>query len=234
MMINENTKDHLFEALFRQAVIDNYEEELSMIPSEDELSKQYLFSDLHIAQMKRLFLQAERRERLQAVTKWARRCAAVIIAGTLILFGALMTVPEVRATVTSVIVEWFEQFTKFTSEQDSPQELQEWEPSYLPEGFAEDERYGDFGRGTIRYSDSQGNRIAFTYVAQDDSVSVDNENRHYYEVNEAGTLYHVFKSETPDKLSTVVWDQEEYRFSVDGQISGIELLNIAKSIRKIY
>ncbi len=233
MMTDNNKNDHIFDALFRQAVIDNYEEELSMFSSAEGLSKQYSFSDTHIARMKRLFARTERRERLKSVTRWARRCAAVIIVGTLLLFGALMTVPEVRATAATVIIQWFQQFTKFTSGQNAPHEPQEWEPSYLPEGFTEDVRYGDFGRGTIRYSDSGGSTIAFTYIAQGDSVAVDNENRQFYELVEADILYYVFESSTSDIDTSIIWDQEGYRFVLKGQISSDELLNMARSAKKI-
>lgn len=230
MIDHENA--HLFDALFRQAVIDNYEEELSVIPTEKELSALYAFSDAHIARMKRLFSQAERHEMLRSAAKWVKRCAAVFIVVTVVLFGALMMVPEVRAAVKSVIIEWYDQFTKFTSGQDPTKESQEWEPSYVPEGFAEDERYGDFGRLTIWYLDSRGNSIVFTYFDQSDSVSVDNENRDFYEVESAGTIYYVFESETQDKGNSVIWDKEGYRFTIEGQSPESELLNIAKSVEK--
>lgn len=223
---------HLFDALFRQAVIDNYEEELSVIPTKKELSTLYSLSDEHIARMKRLFSQAERLEMLRSAAKWTRRCVAVVIVGFVVLFGVLMTVPEVRATVKSVIIEWFDQFTKFTSGQDSTKESLEWEPSYVPEGFTEDERYGDFGRLTIWYLDSKGNSIVFAYINQSDSVSVDNENRDFYEVEVTGTTYYIFESETSDKGNTVIWDKEGYRFTIEGQSPGGELLNTAKSVEK--
>lgn len=232
-MIDRNGNDHLFDALFRQAVIDNYEEELSTIPTEKELSALYSYSAAHTARMKRLFLQAERHEMLRSVIKWTTRCAAVVIVGAIVLFGALMTVPEVRATVKSVIIEWHEQFTKFISGQDSTQESQEWEPSYVPKGFVEDERYGDFGRLTIRYSDSKGNTLAFTYIDQSDAISVDNENRDFYEIESAGTIYYVFEAQTSEKGSSVLWDKGGYRFIIEGQSPVSELLNIAKSVKNI-
>ena len=54
-MINMDGNRNLFDALLRQAVIDNYEEELAAIPDEQELSAVYSFSDTHNARMKNLF-----------------------------------------------------------------------------------------------------------------------------------------------------------------------------------
>lgn len=230
-MVSKDTNDHFFEALFRQAVIDNYEEELSMIPSEEVLSKSYSFSDIHITRMKKLFLHEERSKRLQAAIKWARRSVAVIIVGVFVVLGALATVPEVRATVTAVIIEWFEQFTKFTSRQDALQELQEWEPSYVPDGFTEDERYGDFGRLTIRYSDTDGKAMTFTYISQSDSASLDNEERNFNNIEIAGVTYYTFEAEASDKESSIIWDAVECRFTVSGQLPTEELLKIAESVK---
>lgn len=230
-MINKDINDHIFEALFRQAVIDNYEEELSGIPSEEVLSGLYSFSDMHAARVKKLFLHEERVKRFQAAIKWARRSVAVIIASVLVVSGALATVPEVRAAVKAVIVEWFGQFTKFTSGREALQETQEWEPSYVPDGFTEDERYGDFGRRTIRYSDADGKAMTFTYISQSDSVSLDNEERSFSNIEMAGVTYYTFEAETSDKESSIIWDSDEYRFTVSGQLPVEELLKIAESVK---
>lgn len=235
-MINMDGNRHLFDALFRQAVIDNYEEEIAAIPDEQELSAVYSFSDTHNARMKNLFLREKRSGMVKSTMKWVRRCVAVIIVGAVLLFGAVMTVPEVRAAVKSVIIEWYSQFTQFTSEQKSTEEShdesQVWEPSYMVEGFAENERHGKPGHLTIRYSDSQNNIITFSYIDQSDSIFVDNENRKFYEFEEKGTLYYIFEAEGSDKGNTVIWDKEEYRFSVEGQSPVGELLKIAESIEK--
>lgn len=229
-MISKDANDRIFEALFCQAVIDNYEEELSMIPSEEELSKLHSFSNRHIEGINRLFAQDKRNERLKATAKWARRCAAVLIVGTVLLFASLMTVSEVRATVTAVVIEWFEQFTKFTSEHGSSKELQAWEPSYLPEGFVEDERYGDFGRLTIRYLATGDKAMTFTYTSQSDSASIDNDQRNFSSIEISGITYYIFEAETPDKESTVIWDADGYRFVARGQLSAAELIKIAESV----
>jgi len=47
--------DNVFEALFRQAVIDNFLEEIDSLPPDEELSKIYIFSPEHEARMQRLF-----------------------------------------------------------------------------------------------------------------------------------------------------------------------------------
>ena len=49
----------------------------------------------------------------------------------------LLSTPEVRAAVSKVIIEWLEQFKKFTSPQDQSEEFGTWEVSYIPEGYAE-------------------------------------------------------------------------------------------------
>ncbi|MFV0516851.1 MAG: DUF4367 domain-containing protein [Aminipila sp.] len=235
-MINMDGKNHLFDVLFRQAIIDNYEEELISIPNEKELSALYSFSDTHNARMKELFLREKRFVKLKNVQKWVRRCVAAIFVVAVILFSLAMTVPEVRAAVKSVIIEWYDKFTQFTSDQKlqkEPQsEAQIWEPSYMIEGFAENERHGKLGQLTIVYYDLQSNIITFSYINQSNSIFVDNEDRKYYEREEKGVIYYIFEAEDSNKGNTIVWDKGDYRFSVNGQSPVSELLKIAESIEK--
>lgn len=230
-MTEQNTRDALFEALFRQAVIDNYEEEIAEGLDEGDGLKLHIFSERHNLRMKKLFAQAEGRERLQYGIKWAGRCVAAVLVGTLVFFSALMTVPEVRAAVKSVVIEWFDQFTKFSSDESAPKEVQNWAPSYIPEEFYEDERYDDFGHVTIRYSNTNGDIIRFSYIDQSGSISVDNESRKFYEVVNGEIIYYVFEAEASNKGNSVIWDQDGYRFTVKGQSSIDNLLNMAKSIK---
>ncbi|NLB42433.1 MAG: hypothetical protein GX815_09265 [Clostridiales bacterium] len=51
-MYNEKITNALFEAVFRQAIIENYQQELTEIPSEIELAKIYTFSERHNERMK--------------------------------------------------------------------------------------------------------------------------------------------------------------------------------------
>ena len=127
--------DSIFDALFRQAVIESVERKVRALPAEDEL-KDIIFSERHEKRMEKLFSSSLRKSRIAKAAKFARRAAAVILIVSTFLFGALMTSQDVRATVVNTIVQWFEQFDFFTSDQaDEPTAI--ILPSYMPEGFTD-------------------------------------------------------------------------------------------------
>jgi len=232
-MYSDTENDRLFDALFSQAVIDNYEDEIRSIPSESELAKLYTFSDLHTARMEKLIRSAERFEKMQTTIKWIRRSAAVMVVALTVLFGALMTVSDVRAVIVKTVIEWFDKFTKFTSEQADPDEMEEWAPSYIPEGFLETARDNFAGMLTISY-ENENTVIDFTCVVASGSISVDNENQNYFIVEEKDTTYHIFENREIGEMNIIVWDQESYRFSIKSLLPVSDILQVAKSVEKKY
>jgi hypothetical protein len=59
--LNKNqVNDVVFEALFRQAVIDDFNDEINSIPSNEQMTKLYSFSPEFEIKMKRLFIKDSR------------------------------------------------------------------------------------------------------------------------------------------------------------------------------
>ena len=136
-MNTNQLSDSVFEALFRQAVIDSIYEEIDELPPDEELAAMYTFSDAHEARMKKLFARESRSENFCLVAKWIRWVAAIIMISVAILFGSLMLVPQVRATVVQTITDENMEYTVieidgieyhlFTSEDDSIDSVISWE-----------------------------------------------------------------------------------------------------------
>ncbi|MDQ4679252.1 hypothetical protein, partial [Stenotrophomonas maltophilia group sp. RNC7] len=104
----------VFEALFRQAVINNFKEEIESIPSKDQLAKNYSFSPIFEMKMKKVFAKDQRKSFIKMSMNYARKVASIIIIVFGIMFFTLLFSPEVRAAVGNVFVEWYEKFTSFT------------------------------------------------------------------------------------------------------------------------
>ena len=223
--------DSVFEALFRQAVIDNFNEELNSIPSNDELAKQITFSPEHEARMKKLFTRDERKERTRTIIKWARRAVAVILIAVTVLFGALMFVPSVRALVIETVTEWYEKFVTFTSRAPEAEKMN-LEPGYLPEGFYEIVRDERDTTAMIIYENKDGIVITFQSSMATDTAFIDNENNYYKVQIINGVEYHTFNAINDDDENTVLWDTYGQRFIISSSISIDEMLNIATSIGK--
>lgn len=221
----------VFDALFRQAVIDNFNEELESLPSDEELARQYTFSKAHETRMKKLFARQMRIERLRATAKWSRRLVAVITIAVTMLFGSLMLVPQVRATILGTIVEWYEEFIRISSD-TSESDKTGFEPSYIPKGFIEYARYDNEAITTILYMNEEGAEILFQSSLSSGSLSVDNEG-HDYEVSLVdGVEYHKLTAISEGKDNSIIWDSFGQRYVVISRISMEEIQRIAISVEK--
>lgn len=230
-MDHERRNDVLFEAVFRQAVIENHNQELEEIPTEKELAKSYAYSERHKERMKKLFAREEKRERLARIFIASRKVAAAIFIVGGILFAALMTVPTVQGAVREAFMEWYGKFTKFVPHQNEDTVIKEWLPSYIPDGFVIQDTFNVIDSTSIRYRKPDGQVIDFIYaLVGNSSLSVNNEDVEYSQVDRNGVIYHVFSSNAVDTNNSVIWELDGYLFELRGLSPVDELLSIAYSV----
>jgi hypothetical protein len=232
-MNKNNVNDAVFEALFRQAVIEDFNEEIDFIPTNEELARVYSFSPEFEIRMKKLLIKDRRSSLIKAAMYYSRKVASIFIIVLGLLFGTLLFNTEVRATVVTVLVEWYEKFTSFTFRDDEiVNEKKDWTLKYLPEGYVQ-EKYEVLGRIiNIEYRNNQGGKIRFTYRPEGSStnISVDNEN---HEIDEYVILGNEGFSITAvnDKFDNgIIWNMEDYTFDLWGKVPMDELKKIAESL----
>lgn len=225
--------DVVFEALFRQAVIDDFNEEIAPISANEQLANIFTFSPEFEMRMKKLFKKDRRRSLLKNTMLYSRRVASVLIIILGLLFGTLLFNTEVRATIGKVLLEWYEKFTSFTfNNGDFTDEKKDWRLNYLPEGYTL-KNYEILGPVTnIEFINEQGDKIRFSYRPEGSitNISVDNEN---HKIDRCEILNNdaYCISAVDDKFDNgVIWNMEEYTFDLWGKISEEELKKVAESI----
>ncbi|MDR1329580.1 MAG: DUF4367 domain-containing protein [Oscillospiraceae bacterium] len=237
--------DEAFEELLRKAVIESFEQELAQIPPDEELRKTYTFSDRHNARMERLFRRKRMRikppqvfysARAKTAAGYLRAAAAVVAVVVALSFGLLLTSQPVRAAVATTIAQWFDRFTRFSSEdigEDSNENISPdiWRPEFLPAGFAEQETMvvGDITQ-TV-YANAAGDGFTLTYSA-DSATAVNNDDIQYDTVTVGGVEYHIFMSTDELSDNAIVWLRDGVMFELHSQISADTLMAVAQSIKK--
>ncbi len=221
----------IFEMMLRQAVKDNFFEELDSLPSNDKLAQQYSFSTEFDYKMQKLFSKERHKEIVATILGWTKRAVAVITIIVALSFATLLTSTEVRAAVIDTVVQWFEGFTKFTSQSTQEEQDRIWTPSYLPDGFMEESTNLLPGMFTTDYRNAENHRITLTVTQSDNSISVNNENVDYSILTSDKMTYHIFQSKLSDKYSTIIWFSDGYSLALDAMLPTQELLKIAKSIK---
>lgn len=225
--------DHIFEALFRQAVIDEYTEEIDSIPSKSELMKKISFSMEFELRMKKLLVREQRKESLEKFIRFGKRAAAVFVVLTSILFCTMLLNYEVRAAVKNTIVEWYDKFTSFIfqAETSDADKQKEWRPKYLPPGYNEIS-IEMLGKVTnIEYFNNEGDVIHFSYKPQGNvNISIDNEN-HTIEINTVnGYEAYTAESEEDGFENGIIWSMDEYTFSIWSKLPLENIIEIAESV----
>lgn len=224
----------VFEALFRQATIDEYNEEIDLIPPKEELIKTITFSPEFGLKMKKLFAREKRRDYLKKALTYSKRVAAVFVITTTLIFGILLFSPEVRAAVKNTVVEWYDKFTSFIfqGEASDTNKKMEWQPEYLPTGYYEN-FVEKLGKSTnIEYADPQGNIVYLSYRPEenDTNISVDNESHEIESRIINGQEAYIVKATSEEFENGVIWSMEGYTLSLWSKLSVDELIKIAQSI----
>lgn len=232
-MNKEQVNNAVFEALFRQAIIDDFNEEIDSIPTNEQLARIYSFSTDFQIRMKKLLTKDRRRGSFKNVMIYSRKVASILIIILGLLFGTLLFNTEVRAAVGKVLVEWYDKFTSFTFRNDEIiVEKKDWTLEYLDEGYVQN-NYEVLGNVTnVEFINSQGDKIRFSYRPENSitNISVDNENheigRYVILDNEAFSIAAV-----DDRFDNgIIWNMDDYTFSLWGKIPINELKKIAESI----
>lgn len=230
----KDINDSVFEALFRQAVIDDYNDEIDTIPPREELSKMITFSCEFEYKMKKLFRREQRKDFIKLIIDNGKKVAVFCLVTATLLFSILLFNPEVRATVGKVIVEWYDKFTSFDFKYDIPDsgDMQDWHPEYLPEGF-HDSILEKLGRVTnIEYKNDHGQIIYLSYSSQGNAtnISVDNENHTIENGTINGYEAFILKAADNDFENGIIWSMQGYTFNIWSKLPMEELMKVAISV----
>ena len=228
----------VFEALFRQAVIDDYIDEIESIPPNEELAKIYSFTPEFELRMQNLFKRIRKKAAIAGIAKHAKRAAAVLLIAATVFFGLLLTQPEVRAAVGNVVVKWFEQFTSITYHSEGAEEhteTREMRPTFLPDGYFESFVINLDNAMLVMFSNDAGDEIRFTYTVGNDistAISVSNAHNTIEEYVINGTPALIVTAHDSDEQNGVIFAYDDNVVDIWGRLPIDLLIEIAESVGK--
>jgi len=227
--------DNLFEALFRQAVIEEFKKEVESIPKKDELIKIVTLSPEFELRMRRLLARDRRRDIVLKAIHVGKRVAAIILLAVGFLSLLMLSNAKVRASVKEAIVEWYNKYISIIfngQEASDTSDIKEFRPKYLPKGFKESQVEKDDDRAIFIYQNDFGDSIYVSYWHNyyNANILIDNEN-HIIETRMING-YEVFIAyaiqENP--INVIVWTMDNYQFRIWSTLSMDELIMMAESM----
>lgn len=228
-MSEYNFNEKVFDALFQEAVRDNFYLELEDLPNNKELNELYTFSPEHEARMRQLFLKERRKIKLTSFVKWSKKAVAIIAIIVSLFSGGLMTNASVRKAVYDTLIEWYDKYASFTSATSSEAEKTNIQPSYLPDGFIESSRLEMTEFTIIEYTLGELT-ITFQSSLANGLIAVNNENINYTTFIENEIEYHRFTATSDVAENIIVWTLDGQRYTVSSTLSIDELHKIAVSV----
>jgi len=125
--------DDLFDAVLKQALKDNLNNNIASVPADEELKKTYTFSDRHNRRMKKLFTADKRRNFFKTVPRWSLAAAFALIAAAAIITNPLINPLIKKENVTAVSIRM--PIADEIPLEVKKEQVKEAIPSYVPAGY---------------------------------------------------------------------------------------------------
>lgn len=232
--MNAVTKNKIFDAILAEALEECLDEELKKY-DEIKLDKPHEFSPQYKKKMRKIINSVGRKDRIKKHKRIAVRSVISIAAAFGIIFGVLLTQPEVYAAVQNVIRSVFDKYDKYeyVGEELTVDNFDDsFRLGYVPEGY-----YLSLGNYSPVYISltytNENDKISFRYgIADALTASYDNEHNSFETFSVDRIEYYYYKSNDEDFYSTLSWYESGYVFVINAHLSKDELVKIAENIEK--
>lgn len=202
------TKEKIFDVILTNALRDSMEKEFKaadeMTPDESAAP-----SPQFRRNVKKITNSVGRKERIRKCLRGCKKAVISLAAVFGVLFGGLLTQPEVFAAVQNVFRTVFEKYDSYEFAGDELT-VDNFDDSirfgYIPEGYTlYDGKYSP-AFVILTYINEYENEIYFDYsIADGTSIQLDNEHNSYYEFEQGERTYHYYESHDSDFKSTLLW-----------------------------
>ena len=223
------------ETEFLKQVLDMYVEEFyETLPSKEEQSKE-TFSPEFEAKMQKL-INKQKKFYYYWINTATKRVAAVVLALLVSLATVTFSVKAIREPFIQFIVETFEKFSSiiFNNDEDDNQpalatvEFRKAVPEYIPEGYTIKSETESDAIYHIIYTNGVSNIVYSQTINYHTVAQADTENTTYKEIiinGLEGVIY------TKNESNNVIFNTENYVFTITGPVEIAELIKIAESVK---
>lgn len=226
---------------------------LDGLPSEDELAAQLSFSASFKRKIRRLLRRAQKMEAARRTADPAesvntskrvysiRKKRLLLVAIILSIFVSVMSIASARETLFGFFVRIYNTFTEiiFDRNLDQPSDTtqalptgsendENWVPTLLPEGYKKVDQLEAGGIFQITYANPAGDELVFERQVSDTrQLIIDTEGiqTEKVQINQYDGFFYANKN-----VKNLIWQEGTYIFSIIGEITKEELLNMADCI----
>lgn len=232
--MNTATNNKIFNAILAEALEDCLDDELKKY-DEIKFDRTHEFSPQYKKKRRKIINSVGRKNRIKKYKHIAVRSVISIAAAFGLVFGVLLTQPEVYAAVQNVIRNVFDKYDKYeyVSEELTVENFDDsFRLGYVPDGYFLSDGFYSPAYVRLTYT-NENDEILFVYgIADSLTSSYDNEHNSFETFSANGIEYYYYKSNDEDFYSTLLWYENGYVFSLDAHLSKEEFVKIAENIEK--
>lgn len=232
--MNAAIKKQIFDIVLKEALRESMEREFKEI-DEMVIDEPYEFSPEFEKKMKKLINSIGRKDRIKKFKRIAVRTIVSIVFTFGLLFGGLLTQPEVYAAVQNVFRNVFDKYDKYEFVSDELT-IENFDNSirlgYVPDGYRLSEGFYSSMGVTLFYKNNT-DQIVFEYgIADYSTTSYDNEHNSYSSFYINDVEYHYYESNDNDFNNKLIWYKDGYVFGIYAHFLKDTLVEIAENLEK--
>lgn len=232
--MNNESKNKIFDVLLTEALKEYMDIELNQINALAQ-SECCEFSDKFERKVHRIGNSIGRADRIKAFGKVVFRTVVSAAVAFGIVFGMLLTQPEVYAAVQKTIRTVFGEYDKIEYVDETADDTvinDSIRLGYVPEGYYLSEgKYTPLDVSLI-YKNGE-NSIKFVYgFANGKFAYIDNEHNKYERFMQNGIEFYYYKSSEENYYDVITWYENGYSFIIYAHLSKDNLVKIAENIEK--
>lgn len=231
--MNAAIKKQIFDIVLKEALRESMEREFKEI-DEMVIDEPYEFSPQFEKKMKKLINSIGRKDRIKKHKRIAVRTIVSVAAAFGLIFGGLLTQPEVFAAVQNVFRNVFDKYDEYefvSNELTTDNFDDSFRLGYIPDGYYLSEGFYTPINVALYYK-SETYDITFEYgIANFIGTSYDNEHNSYSTFVTNGVEYHYYESNDNDFNDKLIWYEDGYAFGIYAHLSKEELVKIAENVK---
>ena len=232
--MNAATKEKIFDLILTDALKESMKiefEEIDKLTAEET----HEFSPQFEKKMRKLINSIGRKDRIKKFKRFAVKSVVVLSIVFTLIFGGLLTQPEVFAAVQNVFRSIFDKYDKYEylgEELTSENFDNDIKFGYVPDGYSLSK--GDYSPidVTLFYT-NETDKIIFEYCIANFTTSLyDNEHSSYSSFILNDVEYHYYESNDNVFTNKLIWYKDGYEFGIYAHLSKEELVKIAENLKK--
>lgn len=198
------------------------------LPLKEQLSS-LTFTEAFEGKMQKLISQ-QKKGYYYLINTVGKRVAVVVLTIILAITSTTLGVRALRKAVINFITETFEKFTTVSTDSTDvdPEIMVKLSPQYIPEGYLQESVIDDSCLYSITYNNKTNNPIVYTQRIQSGTtLNADTEGIEFEKIR-----INAFEGIAYNKngFNTVIFADSDYFYSVMGNVSLQELIQMAESI----